>query len=51
MNAVIIDVFEVDNCTDSFSGYDAEADTQKEDPEKYIAGNIRKIHFLLLFYE
>ena len=34
MNAIIVDVFEVDNCTDSFSGNNAEADTQKEDPGK-----------------
>jgi hypothetical protein len=34
MNTIIIDVFEVDNRADSFGGNNAEADTQKEDPEK-----------------
>jgi hypothetical protein len=51
MNAIIIDIFEVHNRADSFSRNNAEADTQKEDPGKYITGNMRMIHFLLLFYE
>jgi hypothetical protein len=34
MNAIIIDIFEVDNRADSFGGNIAESDKQNEDPGK-----------------